>query len=1045
MASPFTRGPIALACGLAMAAGAAQAAGAAARPYIVQLADAPAASYRGGVPGLAATQVAEGLRLNVRTPQVQAYVAHLDKQQRAVLAKAGGPVKLLHRYHYSFNGFSALMSDKQARQLAATPGVLAVTLDTPRELNTNYTPHFLGLDAPGGVWSQDRKGTLIKGEDVVIGIVDGGFQPENASFYDQVDANGKPVNSGGTLAYGPPPAGWTGSCVAGPGFDPSKHCNNKVIGAKAFDAAFKATGLPVAWFEFLGSPRDVGGHGSHTASTAGGNANADAISHTQNVGPISGMAPRARLAAYKVCWAWFNSGTGAFQTNCWTGDSVAAIDQAVADGVDVINFSISGSQTSIIDPVEVAFLNAATAGVFVSASAGNSGPGNAVAHNSPWLTTVAASTHDRFFKADATFGDGSVYNGASQSKGLAATPTILSTDAIAPGKTSEDARLCFVGGLDPVKVAGKVVVCDRGTSARTDKSLAVLQAGGVGMVLTNAPAGLPGGGSDTLNDDAHWIPTVHLPIANRDAVRAYAGGVGATAALGVAAQAPGVIAPVMASFSSRGPNLATSSVMKPDITAPGVAVLAAYAAGQPDQAYHDGIIDGSVVQPAVAEYLQGTSMSSPHIAGLAALLKQKHPNHWGPASIKSALMTSAGPVKLPDGSPDNAFVGYGAGHANPNGSIDPGLLYQIDPTDYWRYLCGQGLIAADSPTCQSLGSIDATDLNLASFSADVPGSVTFRRTVRNLTGGPATFNASINVAGFSAVVSPSSLTLEKGEKGRFTVTLTGNGAAQGVWNQGTLVWSDGTHNVRSPIMARLTNFAGPASLSSTKAEDRLKTSYQFGFTGDLSSQSGGLMPATRTDGVVVKSPNSNGDAACRANETGTTKFNFSVAAGTLAARFALYDADTSGHGADDLDLFIYDQGGALVASSAGATAEEMATLRMPAGGTYTACVHGFAPADGVSTSFTLSSWLVWPGGGSVPLHVRGLPASVSIGDTVKAKFGWHGASAGVRYLGALRLVQGADANTGTTLGVTLVSVEPSVPQGVPGLSSVNKAALAGRR
>ncbi|HEX5683792.1 MAG TPA: S8 family serine peptidase, partial [Ideonella sp.] len=941
------------------------------------------------------------------------------------LRRTGGTK--VYDYKYSFNGFAARMSAAEAARALADPAVLSVEKTREVVADTATTPDFLGLTKPaaeGGLWAKG-----ITGENVIIGVLDSGVWPESKSFSDR-DASGK-------LTYGPNPGIWHGrKCHPGEGWTASM-CNQKLIGAQFFCASRGCDGvLP---HEFM-SPRDYNGHGTHTASTAGGNENVATTGASALFGSVSGIAPRARIAAYKVCW---DNGAGGCGAN--SGDSVAAIDQAVADGVDVINFSISGSQTSIVDPVEVAFLNAATAGVFVAASAGNSGPGNAVAHNSPWLTTVGASTHDRFFKADATFGDGSVYNGASQSKGLAATSTILSTDAVAPGKTLEDARLCFVGGLDPVKVAGKVVVCDRGTSARTDKSLAVLQAGGVGMVLTNTPAGLPGGGSDTLNDDAHWIPTVHLPIANRDAVRAYAGLPGATAAMGVAAQAPGVVAPVMAAFSSRGPNLATPTVMKPDITAPGVAILAAYAATQPDQAYHDGIIDGSVVPDPVAEYLQGTSMSSPHIAGMAALLKQKHPNYWGPASIKSALMTSAGPVKLADGIPDNAFAGYGAGHANPNGSIDPGLLYQIDPTDYWRYLCGQGLIAADSPTCQSLGSIDATDLNLASFSADVPGSVTFRRTVRNLTGGPATFNASINVAGFSASVNPPSLVLEKGQKGRFTVTLTGNGAVQGAWNQGTLVWSDGTHHVRSPIMARLTNFAGPTQLTSTLAADTLKTRYQFGFTGDLSSQSGGLMPAIRSDGVVAKSPNSNGDAACRANEAGTTKFNFNVAAGTLAARFALYDADTSGHGSDDLDLFIYDQGGTLVASSAGATAEEMATLRMPGGGSYTACVHGFAPADGVSTSFTLSSWLVWPSAGPVPLHVRGLPTSVAVGDTVKAKFGWHGATAGVRYLGALRLVQGADANTGTTLGVTLVSVEPGLPQGVPALSSVKKAALIGRR
>ena len=1044
MASPFTRGPVGLACLLALAAGAAHAAGSPGRSYIVQLTEPPAASYRGGVTGLAATQVPEGERLRANSPKVQAYVAHLDKQQQAVMARLRSPARVLHRYHYTFNGFAAVMTEAQARLLARTPGVLSVTLDTRREPVTNHTPHFLGMDLPGGIWSQDRKGTKILGEDVIIGMVDTGFQPENSSFYDQVDANGRPVKTGGTLAYGPPPSGWSGACIGAPGFDPATGCNNKVIGARAFDASFKASGNPPAWYEFPGAPRDVAGHGSHTSSTAGGNSQSYAPVHGVDVGPVSGMAPRARLAEYKVCWTWLDKSQLSYATNCWTGDSVAAIDQAVADGVDVINFSISGSQNDLMDPVEIAFLNASAAGVFVAAAAGNDGPGQAVNHNSPWLTTVAASTHDRFLTADATLGNGDKYHGASQSKGVPSSSLILSTDAVPKGGIEENARLCKLNSLAPDKVAGKIVVCDRGIIARVEKSQEVQRAGGVGMIMVNTPPDLPGGGATTLNDDAHYVPTVHLPVEDRDAVRAYAAGSKPKAELGVAAQEPGVIAPVMAEFSSRGPNLATSSVMKPDISAPGVAIVAAVAEAQPDQAYHDGIIDGSIIPDPAYDYLDGTSMATPHIAGIAALLKQKHPNYWGPASIKSALMTSAGIIKLADGTTDTRFVGYGAGHVNPNGAIDSGLIYQIDPTDYWRFLCGEGWMRSDSQTCQTVGSMKASDLNLASFSADVPGLITFKRTVRNLGNSTVTYNASIQVDGFTATVNPPSLTLEKGQKGRVEVNLTGNGAALGEWKQGTLVWSDGTHQVRSPIMARLVNMTGPTNLASAANADTLRVTFQFGYTGDVSYQSDGLYAATRNDAVVAKSPVRDGDTACRTNAAGTVKFTFNAPNGTAAVRFATYDSDTGSKGNDDLDMFVYDAADNLVGSSAGATAEERVTLMSPAAGDYTACIHGFAPADGVSTQFTLSSWVLQPGG-DVPLHVRGMPTSVVPGQSAKVKLGWHGAQDGTRYLGAVRVVQGADPDTGATLGVTMLSVEPGMTQGVRGIPSARKSALLRKR
>ena len=147
MVAPFTRGPVALACLMAAASALSFSAEAAGKPrsYIVQLADPPAASYRGGVPGLAATQVAEGARLKVNSAAVQNYVHYLDRQRNAALTKVGGKVQVLHRYNFTFNGFAAVLSDKQARKLARMPGVVSVTLDTPRQLDTNYTPHFLGL------------------------------------------------------------------------------------------------------------------------------------------------------------------------------------------------------------------------------------------------------------------------------------------------------------------------------------------------------------------------------------------------------------------------------------------------------------------------------------------------------------------------------------------------------------------------------------------------------------------------------------------------------------------------------------------------------------------------------------------------------------------------------------------------------------------------------------------------------------------------------------------------------------------------------------
>ena len=358
------------------------------RTYIVELAAAPLATYDGAVRGLAATRSSTGARLNVKSSAARAYTSYLDRQRSAVLARVGA-VNVLHTYSTTFSGFAAQLTEAQAAQLMTSREVKSVVPSERREMDTTRTSEFLGLTAPGGLYSQlDAQSRNVKGEGIIIGVIDSGIWPESPAFGDKVDAAGKPVayHQAGTLAYGPPPAGWAGACITGEGFTAAM-CGNKLIGARYYNEDFAASGAVRTTLEYL-SPRDgaTSGHGSHTASTSGGNERVELVNASGVITAVmGGIAPRARIAAYKVCW----TATVSTQTGCYTADMLRAIDDAVADGVDVINFSISGTQLFFNDPIEIAYLNASAAGVFVAASAGNSGPGNQVAHMSPWLTTVA--------------------------------------------------------------------------------------------------------------------------------------------------------------------------------------------------------------------------------------------------------------------------------------------------------------------------------------------------------------------------------------------------------------------------------------------------------------------------------------------------------------------------------------------------------------------------------------------------------------------------------------------------------------------------------
>lgn len=945
--------------------------------YIVQMLAAPAAAYTGDIAGYAATAPKQGQKLNPLAPDTVRYAGYLKGRHADVLQKVGGGQKI-YDYVYSYNGFAAKLTAQQAAALAKQDGVVAVSPDELVTQDTSSTPHFLGLDAPDGLWDQlggptgSKKGPGA-GEGIIIGTIDSGIWPESKSFTDR-DATGK-------LVY-QQISGFNGKCDSIENVDDGSWdanlCNKKLVAAQHFNAAWggdAAIHTQRPW-EFT-SPRDYNGHGSHTSSTSGGNNGVQPTGAAAAFGPISGMAPRARVAMYKALWSTEDAATA----SGFTSDLVAAIDQAVSDGVDVINYSISGSQTNFLDPVQVSFLFAARAGVFVSASAGNAGTTGSVAHPGPWLTTVAAGTHNRNGQGSVTLGNGVTYFGASIAPAVGPAPFIRSTDAGLAGANATALRLCFAAidnagnpVLDPAKVAGKIVLCDRGTNARVNKSLAVSEAGGIGMVLVNTSP-------NSLNADFHFVPTVHVADTDRAALIAYAATVNPTAKINQATLTFTDPAPFTAAFSSRGPLTAGGGdLLKPDVIAPGQDILAAVA----PPGNHG--LDFNLYS--------GTSMSSPHVAGVAALLKQLRPT-WSPMMIKSALMTSGYDV-LDSVSDATRIFRQGAGHIKPNSAADPGLVYNAGFNDWLAFLCGttNGVSAS---TCNALAgagfSFDPSDMNVASIAiGDLAGVQTVKRKVTNVGSSTATYTASTSgLSGIDVNISPNSLTLSPGQTKSFTVTFTRTTATLNSYVGGQLTWADGTHTVRSPVVIRPVALAAPASVFGTG--DDINYTIRFGYDGPFSATGRGLIPATTFPGTVTDDP---GDSFSPSGP-GTVSFDVVVPAGTSYARFSLFNEFTDG--ADDLDLYVYRVStNTLVGSSGGGTAAEEVNLVNPVADTYRVWVHGFA-TEGPDSNFTLFTWVL--GTADAGNMVVTAPSTATIGGTGTINLSFSGLAPATKYLGSV--------------------------------------------
>ena len=951
--------------------------------YLVTLDGAPAAAYTGGVRGYAATKPAAGTKFNSRAAAVQRYVGYLRSQHADVLSSVGASA--LYDYAYSLNGFAAALTPGQVARLQRTAGVVSIQRDSLSQVQTDNTPTFLGLNASGGIWEQ-LGGQAGAGEDVIIGVVDTGIWPEHPSF--------------SPAGYGPAPAGWNGTCQAGQ-FWPKNTCNNKLIGARYFEKGMGHFGG-----QLLGdyqSARDHDGHGSHTASTAGGNAGVPAKIYGRDYGTVSGMAPRARIAAYKACWPG----------GCANSDTTAAIDAAVADGVDVINYSIGDNDPDFLDSDDLAFLFARQAGVFVAASAGNSGPGASTTdHGGPWMTTVAASTQNRSFVGSVTLGNTDSYQGVTLTPGIASTPIVDGEDSGVAGADAPEGCLPDGEGqgLDPAKVTGKIVVC-QGSFSRAARGLAVKNAGGVGMVLYTASE------NDSLMSDTHHIPTVHVRNSIGLAIKDYiaAAGSAATASMSGGAKQFGG-GNTMAAFSSRGPLLpsdrSTGDLLKPDVTAPGVQVLAANSptpsVGLPGQLF---------------QAIGGTSMSSPHIAGIGALLRDRHPD-WTPDMMQSAIITSARQnVFKEDGvTPADPFD-FGGGHVVPNGAADPGLVYPQSFDDYRAFLRSQGLckvcFAPDGATPAPV--VAPTNLNVPSVTIRaLAGVLTVTRTVKNV-GAAGTYDASVAApAGVDVVVSPSSLTLAAGQTASYTVSFTATSAADfGEYAFGSLTWSDGSHSVRSPLVVRPVKLAAPSAFTATTASGSSDIPVTLGYDGPFSAAVEGLLPATTDTRTIADDPDNAFDTDNPEDEENVQVHSFSVPAGTSLARFQLFDEFTDGE--DDIDIYLYKvgAGGALelVGQSESGTSSERVDVDHPAAGDYKLFVNGWQ-TDGRSAVYTLFSWLV-PSTAAGNMTATPSTSTATVGGSATVTAAWSGLTSGTKYLGRIRYEDGSGE-----IGATVVSITP---------------------
>ena len=884
----------------------------------------------------------------------------------------GRDVTVNYEYYAALNGLAVELTAQEVLVVADLPNVSFIEPDQEFELQTNAGPQWINADAIwAGVGGMD--GTF--GEGVIVGVIDTGINPDHPSFADIGGDGYDHTNPWGSGVY-------AGVCdPADPTYDPTFPCNDKLIGAWGYAGVNG------------GDPTDANGHGSHTASTAAGNVVLDATMTTPNgfvvIDDISGVAPHANVVMYAAC--------------CTGSALSAARDQVVIDGVDAVNYSI-GSPSPTSDPwgssFAIQWLAVRDAGIFVATSAGNDGNGDATTGSPgdlPWMTSIGASTHDlAYLNSVISMSGGDTpppadIEGRSVTIGYGPAPIVYAADY-------GDA-LC----LDPFPAAtfsGEIVVCDRGVIARVAKGANVAAGGAGGLVLAEVTPG----GIGALNTDTHVIPAVHITTGDGDVLKTWlATGSGHMATIsGTTLDQQPANGDIMAKFSSRGPNRgALSDIVKPDVTAPGVGIFAAY---------NDG-----------PEYniIQGTSMSSPNVAGAGALLMALHPD-WTPAEVQSALMTTAHTAVVDqDGVTQAGPFAMGAGRVDLAQAGVAGLLLDVTTAAF----------EASNPEDGG----DPSSLNIASMGQDqCVGTCSWTRTVENVLETAGTWDVSTNAdAGMSLSVVPSSFTLNPGETQEIVVTADVNGSPEGEWLFGSVLVSETgglSPDTHLPVAAAFSAGSLPASVdivTRRNAGSQLAADLRAIEITDLTTTIYGLVKGEVTEERLVSDP-TNGDPYDGGFDPlvdGTFYVNVTVPGGAMS-----FIAETIFSESSDLDMFVGSGATPSLADelcrSTSSSAIEYCELADPAPGMYWVLVQNWDSANGPALPGELAVLVtaVIPGSDSGNMTVTG-PSAVPANEPFDVRVFWDTPTMveGDRWYGAFDL--GSDPANPGNIGTVPVLIE----------------------
>lgn len=997
----------------------------ASKVYIVQLRTPSASEQHVSLSKAAAGKPAPGRlqslpRFDKNNAAIQSHVQRLANEQAKVIASIGANVDPIYSYRYTLNGFAARMTPAQALKVEHMPEVVRVWEDEVRPLATNFSADFLELfDPSAGLRGPEG----LDGDGVVIGIIDSGVAPQHPALQDTREADRpraclsawaevsllgrwlcRRYDRMEDVQVFDPPENWNGICETGPQFADTD-CDNKLIGARFFVDGAQATG-PIDPGEIF-SPRDVDGHGTHTATTAAGNRVRASIFGTF-LGRVEGMAPGARVAVYKACWLR----PGATRASCNTSDLANAIDMAVADGVDIISYSVGSSLFTVTAPDDIALLAAAKAGVLSVVAAGNEGPNfdtiTSPAGNPAVITTGASSRDGEHSLEAMEVTSPPSIAGRYAAREARFTPPLIDIDpvegelvlvdddstATVDGTTGTSFDACQ-SLVNSSEVSGNIAFVQRGGCDFDVKVANAESAGAIAVLVFNlsgAPIVMIG---DPVGID---IPALMVGAADGNL---FLDELNNDAIIEVVLDKSFFLTETdtgnnMGSFSSRGPG-PVADILKPDVTAPGINILAG---STPDAANN--------VSGELFAFLTGTSMSTPHVAGVAALLKQAQPD-WSPAALKSALMTTAyQDVTLSDGETQAIPFDFGSGHIDPNRANDPGLVYEIPADEYDAFSCGAGSPDVSQARCDELEasgfSFASADLNQPSISVSgLTSTRTVTRRVTNVGDTSETYDAQVVLpSGIDVQVSPATLVVGPGQSATYDVTFTYVSGPLDVYRFGSLTWVSNDHSVRSVLSVRPLSVSAPGDIIAFGGSGSVNFPVDFGYTGPYSPGVHGLNLPLVIDGFVADDPD---NTFTFRTTNGVTAHLIDVPPGQLFLRFSTFDALTDGN--DDLDMYVfYCPDGvncSKIGESGGATSEEQVDVLLPGQGTYAVMIHGFETdnvAGGPGSFYTLLGWSFGLVDDPGNMTASG-PPFVTAGTTEDVTVNWNGLAADTIYLGGI--------------------------------------------